>query len=173
MRKLKKGPGAAAVRTFLEPSKAATEEAYRRVLDAISLKRRNPSLSLTGAAKASGTTIRTIRHHAPQVLERRKGRVGVRPADHLRRKMRMLTPRGVITVTALDSETASIIGDYWNALRTYKTSGDFGPFEPYIGRIIHVEEGSYEFVTDRPTLNRLARAGEFHFQDVYASTGRR
>ncbi|HEV3092153.1 MAG TPA: hypothetical protein VGX91_12010 [Candidatus Cybelea sp.] len=171
MSKLKKTPSAAAARTFLQPTIAANEEAYRRVLDAISLKRRNPALSLSRAAKASGTTLKAIRQYAPEALEERGGRISVKPFDHLKRRMLMLTSQGLIHVTALDSDSASVIGEYWNAVRAYITSGDFGQLEPFVLRFIQVEEGFFEFLTHRPTLNRLARAGELHFQDLYASTG--
>jgi hypothetical protein len=172
MPKLKKRPGVAAVRTFLTPTEAANEDTYRRVLDAISLKRRNPTLSLSRAAKASGTTLKAIRKYAPEALEvKHKGRIRVKPTDQLKRRMLMLTPKGLTTVTTLDSDSASVIGEYWNAVRAYIMSGDFEPLEPFVLRFIQVEEGFFEFLTHKPTLNRLARAGELHFQDLYASTG--
>lgn len=146
--------------------------ARRRVLDVLALARRQPSLSLSRAAKLSGTTTKTVRRYASEALEKRKGRIRVKPTDQLKRRMQMLTSQGgLTTLTTLDSDTASIIGAYWNAVRTYIISGDFGPLEPFVLRSIHVEEGDFEFLTHRPTLNRLARAGELHFQDLYASTG--
>ena len=56
-------------------------------------------------------------------------------------------------------------------MRGYITSGDFEPLEPFVLRFIQVKEGFFEFLTHRATLNRFARAGELHFQDLYASTG--
>jgi hypothetical protein len=85
--------------------------------------------------------------------------------------MRFLTPRGIIIVTTQDSDTASLIGEYWNALRTYVNTGTYESLDQFILRFINVEEGSFEFLTHRPTLNRLARAGELFILDVYASTG--
>lgn len=158
---------------FIHPISDAGEDVVRRVYDALALGRREPSLPLSEVAERTGTTVKTIKRHAPEALEQRGGRIRIKPTDHLRRMMLMLTSQGLITVTTLDSDTASIIGAYWNALRTYVTSGDFEPLEPFILRFIHVEEGDFEFLTHRPTLNRLARAGELHFQDLYASTGGR
>ena len=91
MTKYKRTPGAAAARRFLQPRLAANEESYRRVLDAISLKRRNPALSLSKAAKASGTTLKTIRKYAPEALKQRGGRISVKRFDRLKRRMLMLT----------------------------------------------------------------------------------
>jgi hypothetical protein len=157
---------------FLDPLSNVKEDAVRRVFDALALARREPSLPLSKAAELSGTTIKTIKRHASEALEFGKGRIKVKPTDQLKRKMLMLTSRGTITVTTLDWEAASVIGAYWNAVRTYITSGDFTELEPFILRFIHVEEGDFEFLTHRPTLDKLARAGELHFQDLYSSTGR-
>jgi DNA-binding MarR family transcriptional regulator len=156
---------------FIPPNSNASEDVVRRVYDALALARREPSLPLSEVAERSGTSIQMIKHHAAQALERRGGRLRVKPNDNLRRKMLMLTAKGLITVTALNWETASLIGSYWNAVRSYITSGDFQPLEPFILRFIRAEEGHFEFLTHRPTLNRLARAGELHFQDLYSSTG--
>jgi hypothetical protein len=86
--------------------------------------------------------------------------------------MRLLTSDGEAIVTAVDSETASIIGDHWNAVRTYIRTGNYEPLEIFIQRFVHVEEGDFELLTHLPTLNRLVRAGALNFQDLYSSTGR-
>lgn len=143
----------------------------REVLDAIALARRDPSLSLTKAAKFCGTDVPTVRQYAADALDVRGRRVRVKPYDQLKRKMRFLTSRGIITVTTLDSDTASVTAGYWNAVRTYIRTGDYGPLEPFTLHFIYAEEGTFEFLTHRPTLNRLARAGEMFFQDLYASSG--
>lgn len=156
---------------FIPPVPDAGEDDIRRVYDALALGRREPSLMLSEAAKRSGTTIQTIKRHASEALEKRDGRLRIKPNDHLKRKMLMLTSDGLITVTTRDWDTASVIGAYWNAVRAYITGGNFESLEPFVLRFIQVEEGFFEFLTHRPTLDRLARAGELHFQDLYASTG--
>ena len=70
------------------------EDARRRSLDAISIKRRNPPISMTKAAKLSGTTLKTIRKYGAPALETRSGRVDVKLSDRLERRMRLLTPQG-------------------------------------------------------------------------------
>jgi hypothetical protein len=147
------------------------EDAKRSVFDAIALARREPGLSLYKAAKRSRTTVKAIRRYAPDALEEHEGRLRVKATDQLQRKMLMLTSRGVITVTTLDSDTASVIASYWNAIRTYITTGDYESLVPFILRFIHVAEGDFEFLTHRPTINRLVRAGELYFQDLYGSPG--
>lgn len=171
MSQSKNSPRVARVRVPLKATSNPSEDTLRRVLDTIALARNDPSLSLSKAAKLSGTDLSTVKLHAADALEVRGGRTRVRPYDNLKRKLRFLTDRGIIIVTTRDSETASIIAEHWNALRTYYRTGNYESLEPFVLRFIYVEEGTFEFLTHRPTLDRLARAGEPFFQDLYASSG--
>ncbi len=145
--------------------------AYRRVLDFLSLKRRNPKLTASEAAKSSGTTLRTVRRYAPSLLTVRSGRLDVAPSDRLPRRMRMLTPRGEITILTRGSRTASQIGRYNNALREYLSTGDVKSLQSFAGKAVRSGGRRYEFVTDPATINRLARPGALHFLDVYDVEG--
>lgn len=155
-------------RAYLEASSPGSLDPYRRVLDALSLKRRTPSISLTKAAKSSGTTLKTIRRYASSALEVRSGRLDVKRSDRLPRPMRMLTPRGEVTVPTKSFRTASWIGKYNNALREFYVTGDSTAVKRFADKSIRSGGKTYEFVTDTKTLNRLARAGAVHFVDVYA-----
>jgi uncharacterized protein YaaR (DUF327 family) len=158
-------------RKFLDPLSSVKEDAYRRVLDAIALKRRKPALSLTRAAKSTGTTVKTIRRHAVSVIEVRSGRLDVKATDRLKRQMRMLTPKGEIKVDTTSSRTASRLSKYNNAVRKFVITGDPKQLKPFSGKSIRSGGEVYEFVTDETILKRLERAGELHFLDVYVSTG--
>lgn len=171
MPKSTNSPRVARARVRLKATSQALEDIPREVLDTIALLRDDPSLPVGKAAKLSGTDLATVKRYAADALEVRGGRIKVRPYDNLKRKMRFLTDRGIIVVTTRDSETASIIAEYWNALRTYIRTGNYESLEPFVLRFIYVEEGTFEFFTHRPTLNRLARAGELFFQDIYSSSG--
>lgn len=156
---------------FLDPLSNVKEDAYRRVLDAIALKRRKPAMSLTRAAKSTGTTVRTIRRHAPSVIEIRSGRLDVKATDRLRRLMRMLTPKGEVQIETTNSRAASRISKHGNAVRRLVIAGDPKYLKPFVGKSVRSGGRVYEFVTDQTTLKRLERAGELHFLDVYASKG--
>jgi hypothetical protein len=97
---------------------------------AIAFRPSESTLPLSQAAKQSGTTVKAIQRYAPGALEKRGGRIVVKATDNLERKMLMLTSRGLISVTTHDSQTASIIGAYWHAVRAYTASGDFESLEP-------------------------------------------
>lgn len=171
MKKHQGSPGMAPAQVHTKAAQGPSEGIPREVLDAIALARRDPTLSVAEAAKGCGTDLTTVRQYAADALEVRGRRVKVKRSDSLKRRMRFLISRGSIIVTAFDSDTASVIAEYWNALSAYVRTGNYESLEPFILRSIAVEEGTFEFLTDRRTLNRLARAGQLFFQDIYAKSG--
>jgi len=148
-------------------------EAYRRALEAISLQRRDPSLSLSEAALQAGTTPQEVKRRAGSALRYRHGRWEALPEDTLPRQMLFLTPRGYVTITTTHSEDASMIADYHNAVRTYLVTGRSRALKRFEGWYIDAAEGEFDFVTDTRTIDRLARAGAVSFLDIYASEGPR
>jgi hypothetical protein len=153
--------------THLPPVLDVENDAYRRVLDALSLKRRKKYLSLSAATRETGTTLKTFRRYAGAVLDVRSGRLDVAPTDRLPRPMRVLTPRGEVTIHTRSSRTASRISRYNNALREYLASGDATVLKRFDGKAVRSGGQRYEFVTDSETIRRLTRAGAVHFLDVY------
>jgi hypothetical protein len=145
------------------------EDARRRALDAISMKRRNPALSMTKAAKLTGTTLKTVKRHGGSALEVRSGRIDVKRTDHLTRRLRMLTAKGEATVTTRSSRTASRVSDFNNAVKEYYRSGDTTALERFRGKILRSKGEQFEFVTDPNVLDRLGRAGAVSFDDIYAA----
>ena len=167
----KSGPSTTGKRSFLEPTTEAQRDRKRRVLDAIALKRRHPELSLTIAAKRSGTTLKTIRRYADPTLRIRSGRLDVAPTDKIVRELRFLDAKGQIEITVRNSRDASRVARYSNAVRRYVIFGDDGQLQKFKGKSIRAGGKSFEFVTDPVLLNRLARAGEISFMDIYSSVG--
>jgi hypothetical protein len=145
------------------------EDARRRGLDAISLKRRNPALSMTRAAKLCGTTIKTVRKYGAPALETRSGRLDVRPTDRLERRMRLLTSQGEIAVRTRSSRTATRLSDYNNAVRKFYATGNADALKAFRNKVVRSGGQRYEFVTDPRVLNRLGRAGAVSFSDIYAA----
>ncbi len=159
-------------RLQLEALTNRQNDALRRVFDTLALKRRNPKLSLSAAAKQSGTTLRTVRNYASPTLEIRSGRLDVKASDRLPRQLRMLVPRGEVVVSTTSSRTASRIAKYNNAIRQYLVTGDPAALKPFVGKSIRSGGKTYELLTDTRTINRLARAGAVHFADIYATVGK-
>jgi hypothetical protein len=154
-------------RRFLEALTGTKEDAYRRVLDALSLSRRD-KLSPTKAARATGTTLKTMRKYAPSAIELLGSRYIVTPSDRLPRHMRMLTSQGEVVVRTTSSRTATRIADYNNAIRAYVMTGDPSGLASFKDKTVRSGGKVHTFATDRRTIDRCVRAGAVHFVDIYA-----
>ena len=154
-------------RRFLGALTGAKEDAYRRVLDALSLARRD-TLSPTKAAKTSGTTLKTMRKYASSALEERSGRAYVRATDRLPRRMRMFTNQGEVVVRTTNSRTATKIAEHNNAVREYVLTRDTSKLKQFSGKTIRSDGATYSFGTDPRLLDRHIRAAAVHFVDIYA-----
>jgi hypothetical protein len=163
----KKPPQLKVTRRFLEALTGAKEDSYYRVLDGLSLGRRD-DLSATKAAKASGTTVKTMLKYAPGAIEMRGGRYVIAPSDRLPRRMRMLTAHGEEIVRTTSSRTATRISDNNNAIRAYVLTQDTTDLARFKGKTVRSGGQVYEFATDRRTIDRYVRAGAVHFVDIYA-----
>jgi hypothetical protein len=153
-------------RRFLEALTGKKEDAYRRVLDAIGIARRD-NLAPTNAAHKSGTTLKTMRKYCASALDERSGRVYVKSSDRLPRRMRMFTTHGEEVVRTTSSRTATQIAEHNNAVRAYVLTGDASELKRYRGKVVRSGGKVYTFGTDRRTLDRHIRAGAVHFVDLY------
>lgn len=156
-------------RRFLGALTGAREDAYRRVLDAIAYKRREPKSSLTKAAKQNGTTVKTILKYGGSAIDVRSGRFDVKSSDRLPRRMRMLTPVGEEVVLTTSSRTATMISNYNNALREYALTRDTNELKKFANKTVRSGGQTYAFATDSRSIDRHIRAGAVHFVDIYVS----
>jgi hypothetical protein len=126
--------------------------------------------SLSAAAKRSGTTARTVRRHAGKALSKKGPRVAVAAYDRVPRTLRFLTDRGTIALTVSDSRQASQISAYWHAIEVYLREGDRRLLKPFERLVLRLRGQRHRFVTDPRLLDRLALAGQFEFEELYATT---
>jgi hypothetical protein len=161
--------GKSAGLSYLEPHTHNQYDTQRRVLDALSEKRRNPKLSLSASAKRMGTTVKTIRSYAGPALEIRSGRIDVKAVDRIARTLQILTASGLESVTVRNSRDATRVSRHHHAVRhallTFGT--DTQALERFAGKTLRAGGKTYSFVTDYKTLVRIARAGEVYFLDIY------
>ncbi len=144
-------------------------EARERALAAVARMRRE-KLSLSAAAKAEGTHIRTVRRYAGTALERpgRRGLFRAKASDRLSRSLNFPTPLGQQVVVVRSSSTASAIGEYLNAVRKYLNTGDTLPLMPFRNKSFRSADGvRHEFTTDPGLLNRLGDAGILEIEGLY------
>ena len=79
------------------------------------------------------------------------------------RRLRILTNTGVEIATVRDSDTASLIGSYWNDIRRFLGSGDLNVLDPYAGVVID----GFELETDPDAIEDFESEGQLDFRDIY------
>ena len=140
-------------------------QARERALRAVNRMRRE-GLSVAQAARQEGTTRNTIMRHAGSAVESRGGRMRAKPADRLTRRMNVLGPQGLTTVTVRGSRQATVIAEHWNAIRRYVNSGDDSELRRFYGRTV----GGVELESDPDVIDQLAAVGALDFEDIYELT---
>lgn len=143
-------------------------EARLRAFEALS-RMRTQNLSLTQAARYAHTTSATVRQHVGSALRQtRSGRYAPTPSDRLTRSLRFLTPNGITEIRVRGSRAASRVGSYMNAVEQYLKTGSTDELNRFRGETIRAGKATHFFLTDQPTLKRLAHAGEVSFERLYA-----
>lgn len=137
-------------------------------MHALSLMRR-AKLSLTAAAKQSGTRAATMQRYVGSALrqEHAGGHYRATAGDRFRRDFRIPTALGYIGVPVYGSKRATELSQYSNAIGFYLRSGDESKLKPFKGRTIRVRGQEIELVTDTATLSTLAEAGELQLDQLY------
>ena len=82
--------------------------------------------------------------------------------------MRILTKDGVIDTLVFDSGTASLIGNYWNAIRRYLWTGDMSELEKFEGESVNF----HRLLTDPDLIDDWDRVGELELDSIYESGSR-
>jgi len=143
---------------------------WHRILEALHHMRAN-EMSLTSAARESGTTPRTMKKHLGRTLEKSEsGYYEAKPTDRLLRRLRFLTPDGQITIDTRSYHTAEKIARYWNAVDAFLRTGKTTDLVDFRGKGIRIGSRLYLYVTEPRVLRRLALAGEVRFEDLYDLT---
>lgn len=136
---------------------------YERALDAIGLMRRE-RLSLTAAAGRAGTRPAIVVKYAGAALEIKGGRYVATEYDTLPRRMNFLFEDGPRWVTVRDSRAASLMSEHATAVKRYLADGDEDGLFALEGSSVLIGDERVELITDPATLDRLANAGELHYE---------
>jgi hypothetical protein len=147
-------------------------EARERALATLASMRRE-NLSLTAAADSVGIDPRTVLRYVGSALRQGPdGEYRATPQDSIPRTLHFITPAGTVPITVADSRTASRIAEHMNAVRSFTHRGDSSVLEAFRGESFQAEGTIHEFVTDLPTLSRLADAGELAIERLYRAVQR-
>jgi len=142
----------------------AAQDARSRALEAVS-RMRTSRLSLSAAARASGTTPRTVRRYATPALVQTGRRTTAAPTDRLYRRMAVLAADGGRhDINVRSSSQASRVATHWNAVDRYLRTGDTTALKPFR----HRTGGGQQLATDPAALEAFARRGELAIESIYA-----
>lgn len=79
------------------------------------------------------------------------------------------TVDGPTEIAIRSSATASMLGQYWNAVRWFLETGDGSGLRPFRRRYITDAYGNRTpYLTDLDELERLGSAGVLSFESIYA-----
>jgi len=133
-----------------------------RALNAV-VQMRSSGMSLTEAARHSGTTPATVHRYVAPALTQRGNRVVATGGDRLYRRMTVLTPQGRQEVDLRGSRVASLVGRHHDAVRSYLRTGDPRPLAWFAGKRV----GGVEFATNPKDLETAAIRGDLDVDDIY------
>jgi hypothetical protein len=77
--------------------------------------------------------------------------------------MRVFTDEGVIVFSIDDWYERSVVGSYWNAVRTFLGSGDVESLVQFERETVQ----GHRLQTDPDEIERWAMQGELDFEDIY------
>jgi hypothetical protein len=159
---LRKAPPRVTGPASYERLRPATREARFRALEAVS-RMRSENLSLTAAARASGTTAATVRRYAAGGLTQHGRRTVATTSDRMYRRMVVLSPDGPREVDVRSSAQASRVGAHWNAVDAYLRTGN----ERALRKFASVRIGGVALVIDPEQIETYAHRGELAIDDIY------
>ncbi len=144
----------------------ATKLKLARVVTAM----RSEDISLSRAAREESVSPATVLRHAKGALRKNsRGTYKARASDRLLRVLVLPTLEGLAEIATVDSRSASIVGEYWNAVNHYLETGDETELVRFHGvSIIDARGNAVPLLTDTDELERLGSAGILSFQSMYA-----
>jgi len=134
------------------------QEERVKCLAAINRVRRGESTTVSAAARAEGTTVKSIRRLLPKAIAQTRpgGRIRVKPTDRYSAKVQILGNDGSLTTTARGSHERDLAGQhratFMCLLRGLEPKS---ALERYRGKKV----GGHQLVSDYPQLVLLAKAG--------------
>ena len=134
------------------------QEEKVRCLAAINRVRRGEAKTVSAAARAEGTTVKSIRALVPKAIsqDRPGGRIRVKPTDRYSAKVQILANEGALTTTARGSRERELAGQHRATfMRVLRGLEPKSALERYRGKTV----GGHELVSDYAQLVSLANAG--------------
>lgn len=138
----------------------AAQLAREEALDAVAIARRTGA-SLPDAARQAGTTVGSVRFWAADALETPNR---VAPADRMFRSMYVYSGGLRVDIDTRGSRVSSKIGQYHDAIRRFRETGDATALSRFTG----VKIAGVELETNPETINEMGRRNMFDVASIYA-----
>jgi DNA-binding CsgD family transcriptional regulator len=130
---------------------------------------RSEGISLSRAAREQGISPSTVKRHAKSALRKTRGRYKARASDRMLRVLVLPTSDGLAEIASRDSRSATIAGEYWNAVQTFLQTGDDTELRRFRGvSIVDADGKAVPLLADLDELERLGAAGVLSFESLYA-----
>jgi hypothetical protein len=127
-------------------------------------------VSLAEAALDFDLDPRTVVRWSGSALKKNpSGRYAARKSDRLLRVLLIPTNYGTRELATRDSQQASKVAEYWDAVQRYLQRGDDSALRNFRGVRIRAASGeSIPLLTEPEELDRLGNAGVLSFESLYA-----
>jgi hypothetical protein len=131
---------------------------------------RHEGWSLGRAARMIGIQPKRVRELVPSALRKNKrGRWTATKADTLLRVLTVPGPRGQREIVINDSRTASLIGQYLNAVRRHLHRGDATALKALRGlKLVDARGKPIVLITNLRKLDELGSAGLLTYESMYS-----
>jgi hypothetical protein len=148
-----------------------SQELWDRIVQ-IPARMRSGNISLPKAAREFGLRPYLVRNLAGTAFRKLpNGRYTAKTVDRLLRILTIPTKKGLIEIALRDSRHASLIGEYWNAIDRYLSTGDASGIKRFQKiRITDARGKRVPLLTDLDELRRQASAGVLQFESLYGRT---
>ena len=145
----------------LTPNQKASRKLALKVLSTM-----RQGKSLRYSANQFGIDINTATKHLRSALTKKKGKWIAKKLDRIQRSMLISTKGAQKTIVVANSNDASLIGQYHNAVKKFLRTGDESLLKPFKGKKVKDVKGKkYELETDPQNLFDIEEAkedSEFH-----------
>jgi hypothetical protein len=142
----------------LERLTSSQKKSRANALRALSLSRETGQ-PVSKSARVFGVSLDTVKKYGEGAIEKRGGKYLARDTDTLTRRMVVLTERGANLEIIRSSADASLLGRYYNAVKTFANTGDPAVLREFQGKTITVRGQKVTLITDPGTLTAFASAG--------------
>jgi hypothetical protein len=146
------------------------QELWDRIAQ-IPAKMRSEKMSRRRASRELGVSPRQLRLARSAFRRLPNGRYVAKATDRLLRILVLPSDNGLVEVAVNDSRQATVIGEYWNAVHWYLSTGDATKSERFRKKRIKTASGKHiSLLTDVNELQRQASAGVLRFESLYGRT---